>query len=504
MTTATRLLMMSARGGFVPTPAGPILDGTSPSMAYAVDRQLLSSYAGNLVDQVSGAASVLYDQSGNGRNFAQATALSRPAVQVKRGKPALVGAGTHSMQGPLISAVYGGTDTWVTMVVEPAVVTRGPNSGTMGHQVLGDTAEGGDIIFHQNGYSHVRSTQFDGAYKHTPVTRFYAGNIGVVQFRKDATKLYCRVNLMPEQEVLCGALTAIAYNLILFGAANDKFNGNVWAMAGYRDADVPDLAKREAIVTRLMQEYGVPFPPTGVGYPTAANTGTVGPLTEVIGNQLISVDGQIVENLDITGNLRITAKDVVVRNCRIRANDFYCVIVQGTGCRIEDCEISGELSTIGITAISVQAANCTVIRCNIHHAGNYMQFTGNGHVFRDNYGHTVYDVSPDPHYDGFECNGGSDNVLIEHNTIYVEANQTGCIQLNNEFGGISNITVNDNFLVGSGYNIYATDTGASGLPVSNIMLSNNILGRGEYGFFYFNTGVTTLGNIDLASGFVIR
>jgi hypothetical protein len=58
-----------------------ILDGTAPSGAWSMSRDLLTAFVGSSrYTDVSGAVSSLKDQSGNARNLDQATAGNRPAV----------------------------------------------------------------------------------------------------------------------------------------------------------------------------------------------------------------------------------------------------------------------------------------------------------------------------------------------------------------------------------------------------------------------------------------
>lgn len=80
--------------------------------------------------------------------------------------------------------------------------------------------------------------------------------------------------------------------------------------------------------------------------PGPLNTGPTGALTPS-GSVTASTAGQIIQNLDITGGVTVSADDVTIRNCRIRAvqnsNTFYTVTRSGTptGLVIEDCDIDG-------------------------------------------------------------------------------------------------------------------------------------------------------------------
>jgi hypothetical protein len=85
-------------------------------------------------------------------------------------------------------------------------------------------------------------------------------------------------------------------------------------------------------------------------------------------------------------------------------------------------------------------------------------------VIRDNYGHNLL-ASVSPRYDGIQIDGGVSNVVIDHDTIFNSHNQTSTVMIDNRAGGISNIGVNNNLLVGvSGWmadakNVFGTNAG---------------------------------------------
>lgn len=236
------------------------------------------------------------------------------------------------------------------------------------------------------------------------------------------------------------------------------------------------------------------------GYPTDANTGPSGTLTSS-GSVTSSSNGQLIENLNISGNVVISHDNVTLRNCRIAVHLFEGLVVSVTGANvlIEDCEIDGlDGSYIGI---AIGDGSGTIRGCNIHHAQDGI-VGGSDLTVEDCYIHSLLSTLADPHYDAFECNGGS-NVTLEHNTIINDYDQTSAVMFNNFYSPVDNILVNDNVLVGGAYALYVSAQ-FSGGTVTNVTISNNKMVPGDFGYFAFtSTDPTYTGNTNLYSGLAI-
>jgi hypothetical protein len=248
-----------------------------------------------------------------------------------------------------------------------------------------------------------------------------------------------------------------------------------------------------------------PVPPTNVrvvaAYPTASTTG-VPPGVELTpsGSITISTAGAVVSGLDISGTVNINANDVTLKNSRIRSNAFYVVRVQAgrSGVVIQDSEIDG-VGTDNAGNHGIAGGPATVRRCNIHHVENGITPQSGGWLIEDNYIHTLL-ASGSPHYDGIQIDGGISNITIRHNTVINQHNQTAAVMIDNYFGPISNIVVDNNRLVGGGYTVYS-DGQFSGGTISGVSFTNNRLGRGYWGYASIvrNTPVWT-GNLDDVTG----
>lgn len=249
--------------------------------------------------------------------------------------------------------------------------------------------------------------------------------------------------------------------------------------------------------------YAASRPAIPAGYPTAANTGYTTSLS-ASGGITTSSNGQVIENLDISGGITINHANVIVRNCKITINDNLGSAIRinggGTAAHVHHNEVYGGTgSYIGIFISA--GTGCTVEYNNISRFENNI-FVGGNATIQHNYLHDMFSSIGSPHYDGIECNGGS-NITIYHNTIINDFTQTSAVMLDNADAGLSNITVNDNVIIGGAYALYCDGHFAGG-AVTGITITNNKVAPGFYGSFNFNsTTPTTSGNTNLYSGIAI-
>lgn len=190
-------------------------------------------------------------------------------------------------------------------------------------------------------------------------------------------------------------------------------------------------------------------PPTGgtqTGYPNAANTGPSGTL-KASGSISTTRDGQVIENLDITGEVRVYHNNVKIRNVRIRSAGGHAIfILNNTGLVVEDCELDGQ----GRNAeAAIAHHNYTMRRCEVKNFGEGPRINGNV-TLEDNYIHQFANfISQGAHQDGIQATSGN-NVVIRHNTVIVEPDGAN--------GGI----------------FFSTSNG------SNILIENNVVGGGNW------------------------
>ncbi len=234
---------------------------------------------------------------------------------------------------------------------------------------------------------------------------------------------------------------------------------------------------------------------TTTGFPDATNTGLKAgvAMTKYNGTLHITQDNAVISNMEVNGDIIIDAKNVTLSNVKVNSNGAWTAIKvmdNATGFTLQDSEIDAGSGGNGVYGFG------TFLRNNIHNMENGISLSGPSLV-QDNYIHT-FRGSAEAHYDGIEVNGGS-NINIVHNTVVNDQNQTSAVMLDNYFGGLSNITVENNRLVGGGYTVYLDarfDGGA--VDGSTIKLINNQVGDGAYGdFAIFDSKPIMSGNTDL-------
>lgn len=251
--------------------------------------------------------------------------------------------------------------------------------------------------------------------------------------------------------------------------------------------------------------------PLKAGYPDHTNTGI--PLTTALtvlpyGYRNFKV-GQVVEGIEVWGQLLVSYDNVTVKNCRVFGDGYHALYVQvpAQNCTVQDCYVRNYALTEGANAIT---AARTTLRCDVAVCDNGVlpqgSVSGAGLV-QDCFFHG-FAVPPgsvgDPHYDGIEVDGGG-YMTFRHNTILLNQSQTSTVQLNNYLADCSDILVDDNYLAGGGYTValrqFFTYT------IKRISFTNNKLVRGLYGYWDIQVGTvppnetpTWTGNVDAATG----
>ncbi len=211
---------------------------------------------------------------------------------------------------------------------------------------------------------------------------------------------------------------------------------------------------------------------------------------------VIKTRGAIIDGLDISGSVTIEANDVVLQNCKVTGTDYAVVLIRPgiSGTVIKDCEISNQGA--GGQGIAGQG---TFLRNNIHDCADGIDVRGNNTVIRDNFIHRMRGTA-DSHYDGIQADGGFSNLTIEHNTIINDQNQTSAVMIDNYWGPIDRVRIDNNLLVGGGYTVYLNEIAKGqrvGGAVTNVIFTNNQLIGGAWGTLDLRT---ELGHRPVISG----
>lgn len=241
-------------------------------------------------------------------------------------------------------------------------------------------------------------------------------------------------------------------------------------------------------------------PPEKRSWPDAASTGVPAGVTlKLSGKLVVSEAGAVISGLDIHGTVYINAPNVILEKSKITTDAYNVVqVVAGvTGVVVQDCEINGV--GIGNAGSNGIIGSGTFRRNNIYNVENGISLGGNGAVIEGNYIHDL-NASGSPHYDGIQIDGGVSNVTISHNTVINPWWQVSAVMIDNFFGPISNIKVDDNLLKGGGFTVYSSAQFDGG-PVTGVSFTNNRLGKGGYGYRAFTkTNNVWRGNVDLITG----
>lgn len=223
-------------------------------------------------------------------------------------------------------------------------------------------------------------------------------------------------------------------------------------------------------------------PPTGFDPLTlnATNTGAAGTLTNS-GGMTTSKDGQVIQNLNVTGRITVQHKNVTIKNCKVTNNEYYAIFAPDdtghdvSGLTVDHCTISGAINGI--------AGKGTFNRNNIFKVDNGVNVWGPS-LITENYihdlGSVMSAVSKDGHNDGIE-NNGSGMTLLRNRIECSNQNDTSACMTNNEFGSLVDILIDGNYLSGGQYTLYC-DSRKSTKPVTNFVVTNNTLKKGNYGW----------------------
>lgn len=210
--------------------------------------------------------------------------------------------------------------------------------------------------------------------------------------------------------------------------------------------------------------------PTAGGPSTSTDQVQSHALTLYNAPYITSADGEVVEYLDIRGSIYIGHNNVTIRRCRQLGGDFMNISVGGgtTGTVIEDCIIDGTGGTNANQPNSTYHGiskrpnyviqNVTVRRCVLKGTANQI-VTAKNTVIKDNWFHGNTDTDDDQ----CEMYGGTNNVVIEHNTF---DSSDAAHQINagvnltdtyTEGGGVLNVQVTNNTFLNCKYGICDSD-----------------------------------------------
>ena len=199
-------------------------------------------------------------------------------------------------------------------------------------------------------------------------------------------------------------------------------------------------------------------------------------------------------NLNVSGTIVIKANNVTINNTKVvQTGDIWAIgLASGVqNATIENSTITGTTDTgpsrlqVGLKDVYGNASGTQILRDDFSDCGSCIQMS-NGTV-EDSYIHDFGYTSGD-HTNGISVGGGDPKpMLIQHNTILNQRDQTDAVALFQDFGDESNKTVDDNLFAGGSYTLYGGGPNAacSGFnrtsgcygPSDHIVVTNNHFSR---------------------------
>jgi chitodextrinase len=233
------------------------------------------------------------------------------------------------------------------------------------------------------------------------------------------------------------------------------------------------------------------------GFPDTTNTGVpAGTTLTNSGDVVVSTPGAVIQNLNVTGSIHVTASasNVTIKNTYINySGNTFGILGDGDNLHIQDVTIVGTSAS----AACIGWGSYTATRVNCSGAADGFKAQGNGTTITDSYTHDLA-VSGVNHSDGVQDDGsGQSGITISHNT-FLDYNGNSCIRFGVESGNSSsNVSIDDNLFDGGGYIVEMFGTG------TDLSFTNNHIGRGsQFGTYYQSSNpnppvamYTTSGNV---------
>jgi len=220
--------------------------------------------------------------------------------------------------------------------------------------------------------------------------------------------------------------------------------------------------------------HGCASQPSACGYPDATNTGpTTTPMRSVPGDITsgpgwtydprgwitITGNGTVLEGLRINGiSVEVHASNVTIRNNEftVTGENWGVALREGNNITITHNLMTGAAATgpnRGLVAIKdFGSTGVTVDHNNIARMSTGIQMDSG--TITDNYIHDMGYKDGD-HLNGFTSNSGTSRLVLNHNTIFNQYDQTDAISLFQDFGIQANRTITNNLIAGGGYTLYA-------------------------------------------------
>lgn len=193
---------------------------------------------------------------------------------------------------------------------------------------------------------------------------------------------------------------------------------------------------------------------------TGPTAGTVFSTPE--GGLTVTTPGAIIENRIFYGTVKVTAPDVIVRNCKVdlRIAGIYAIdatsvpasLIGGAySLSVEDCDIDGGLLNV-LICVGI-FGNTALRRCHVHGGSDGVRLNGNNVLVEDCWVHDQVRF-PGAHCDCTQTTGGL-NIISRRNRleaykIATDDNFNSAMQVSSDDTDLD-LTVEDNYMDGGSY-----------------------------------------------------
>jgi hypothetical protein len=191
----------------------------------------------------------------------------------------------------------------------------------------------------------------------------------------------------------------------------------------------------------------------GTAFPDAATTGVADDARlSPSGSLVIERDGEVVENVDVAGTIKVRANDVEIRNVRITTGSalYGIEIASGsTGTMIEDTAIIGS----GDCSAGIVHGDYVARRIDVKGCVDGLRVGGASTLIADSYIHDQVKI-PDSHNDAIQSLGGTNIVLRGNRIEGPYQDSTSAVLLQANMDELSDVVIDGNHLSGGSYALY--------------------------------------------------
>jgi len=198
--------------------------------------------------------------------------------------------------------------------------------------------------------------------------------------------------------------------------------------------------------------------PSACGWPDASTTGASG-ILRVVGPIAKTTEGEVIENLAVTGHITVTSAEVTIRNVSIVGDAGLAAIDAHAApgpVTIDHVTVTYPDGVFPVSAGAIWGrSGLTVRSSNISGSPDGIDASGDPVLIEDNWVHDLrYNIRTKSHDDAIQTLAG--NIVIRHNTLDATSpGSNSCLQIGNLLGNLEQLTFENNLCDGGGYSINA-------------------------------------------------